>query len=166
MWCVGRAQILSSHSQVTAGGEDSAFGKVAGMVVANMSPDVADSDPLRKVRACVLDGLDAFSARVSLAGRRETLARDHYVVVSGAAAKQQPVEHQAVPGNTTPSRAPARPLTRAPPRGGVEFGGVRTLASSRVCSPPSSRLPISPTLQEYRTDRLSCVLLCALSDLP
>jgi len=33
---------------VTAGGEDSAFGKVAGMVVANMSPDVADSDPLRK----------------------------------------------------------------------------------------------------------------------
>lgn len=47
----GRAQILSSHSQVTAGGEDSAFGKVAGSIVAYMSPDVADSDALRKVRA-------------------------------------------------------------------------------------------------------------------
>ena len=41
---------------------------------------------------------------------------------SGAAAEQQPVEGQAVPGHTA-SRVLARPLTRSPPRGGgVEFG--------------------------------------------
>ena len=49
----------------------------------------------------------------------------------------------------TPSRELSRaPLTRAAPEGGVEYGGVRTLASPRVCSPSSlsARSPLSPAL--------------------
>ena len=49
-------------------------------------------------------------------------SRSHGRVVSGAAAKQQPVKGQAV-CPATPSRALARPLTRVLPGGASSLGG-------------------------------------------
>jgi hypothetical protein len=48
--CWALLQILSSHSQVTPGGEDSAFGAITGSIIEQINPNGVDSDPMRKVR--------------------------------------------------------------------------------------------------------------------
>ena len=60
---------------------------------------------------------------------RSSLSAPHHarmrlcISISGTAAKQQPVEGQAVPGRA-PSRALVRPLTRAPPGADGELGAA------------------------------------------